>query len=285
MTRIFGFYPHTNSAMEDELKDDLGHTQSVDQVDIAAVKVMVDSLEQANTPGDVVQPQTAAPTQQSCPSPLLAGLRTPGSNEQSISSTITSQTPLQETLATPAAVRPQDTAEISQSAQETPEPPCTPRPLAQPRRYGPGTGYQVRIPTNMTPSRIYRSSFGPDTSQMHNTADAQLRSGSRILPIGELITSHGNRTYTLWANEQHKPTNCVSTQVIITNVNSTTTFKSYSGVSSRSPLEVLDDFSSLLRTQGIALMSLNIVQESFVAVVSTDKGWEELREGILHAAR
>jgi hypothetical protein len=141
------------------------------------------------------------------------------------------------------------------------------------------------MPTNMTPSRIYRSSFGPATSQTYSAADAQLGSGSRILPIGELITSHGNRTYTLWANEQLKPTNCISTQVIITNVNSTATFKSYRGVSRRSHLEVLDDFSSLLRAQGIALMSLNVVQESFVAIVSTDKGWEELREGILHAAR
>ncbi|KAG9728855.1 hypothetical protein KCU73_g12267, partial [Aureobasidium melanogenum] len=271
--------------MEDELKDDWGHTQSLDQVDIAAVKVKIDTLEQANSPGDVVQPQTAAPTQQSHPSPLLAGLRMPKDKEQSISSTITSQTPLQETLASPAAVRLQNTAETSQSAQDTPKLVCTPSTSAQPRLYGPGTGYEIRMPVNMTPSRIYRSSFGPDTSQMHNTADAQLGSGSRILPIGELITSHGNRTYTLWANEQHKPTNCISTQVIITNVNSTTTFKSYSGVSCRSHLEVLGDFSSLLRAQGIALMSLNVVPESFVAVVSTDKGWEELREGILYAAR
>lgn len=136
----------------------------------------------------------------------------------------------------------------------------------------------------MTPARIYRSSFGPDTSQMHNAPGTHSGLESRILPIGELITSHGNRTYTLWANEQQKPDG-ILTQVIITNVNSTTTFKSYSGVSRRSPLEVLDDFNSLLRTQGIALVSLNVFQDSFVAVVSTDKGWEQLREGILHVAR
>ncbi|KAG9711299.1 hypothetical protein KCU69_g44, partial [Aureobasidium melanogenum] len=159
----------------------------------------------------------------------------PKDNEKSIFSTIT------------AAVRPQDTATMSQSAQDTPKLACTPRPLAQPRRYGPGTGYEVRMPANMTPARIYRSSFGPDTRQMRNAATAHQESERRILPIGELITSHGNRTYTLWANEQHKTTNRIAIQVIITNNNSTTTFKSYSGVSRRSPLEVLDDFGSLLR--------------------------------------
>ncbi|KAG9799367.1 hypothetical protein KCU75_g44, partial [Aureobasidium melanogenum] len=87
----------------------------------------------------------------------------------------------------------------------------------------------TKMPANMTPARIYRSSFGPDTRQMRNAATAHQESERRILPIGELITSHGNRTYTLWANEQHKTTNRIAIQVIITNNNSTTTFKSYSG--------------------------------------------------------
>ncbi|KAG9606279.1 hypothetical protein KCU77_g189, partial [Aureobasidium melanogenum] len=249
--------------MEDQLQCNSGRTQGVDQVNIASMEVKPEVTDHANAPDDGAEPRTAAPRQQSHPIPLLPELRMPKDNEKSIFSTITGQP----------------------SAQDTPKLACTPRPLAQPRRYGPGTGYEVRMPANMTPARIYRSSFGPDTRQMRNAATAHQESERRILPIGELITSHGNRTYTLWANEQHKTTNRIAIQVIITNNNSTTTFKSYSGVSRRSPLEVLDDFGSLLRVQGIALMSLNVVEDSFLSVVSTDKGWKELREGILHAAR
>ncbi|KAH0280444.1 hypothetical protein KCU91_g1015, partial [Aureobasidium melanogenum] len=266
--------------MENEPQDVSGRFPGVDQVNITCTEVKPEVANQA----DISYPP-AAPEKQSVSSPVPHNPRTPKGNEQSIFSTITSQTSLQENLASPAAVRPQDTATMSQSAQDIPELPRTPDLLARPRRYGPGTGYEVRMPANMTPARIYRSSFGPDTSQIHNAATALPGPRSRILPIGELITSHGNRTYTLWANEQQRTTNRISTQVMITNVNSTTTFKSYSGVSRRSPLEVLDDFSSLLRAQGIALMSLNVVLDSFVAVVSTDKGWEELREGILRATR
>ncbi|KAH0346172.1 hypothetical protein KCU83_g7498, partial [Aureobasidium melanogenum] len=197
--------------MENEPQDVSGRTQGVDLVNIASTKVKPGVADRANAPDDVAEPQTAAPTQQSHPDPLFAELRATKSNEQFIFSTITSQTSLQENLASPAAVRPQETATMSQSAQEIPELPRTPDLLARPRRYGPGTGYEVRMPANMTPARIYRSSFGPDTSQMHNAAAAHPGSESRILPIGELITSHGNRTYTLWANEQHKTTNRIST--------------------------------------------------------------------------
>ncbi|KAG9664574.1 hypothetical protein KCU95_g8319, partial [Aureobasidium melanogenum] len=257
MTRSSVFHSHTNLAMDDEPQDDPGHTQGVDQVNIVSMEDKPGVDDQAN-----ISHPTPAPEKESTSSPVPHNLRTPQGNGQSIFSAITGQTPLQEDLASPTATLPQDASMMLQNSQDTPKLPCTPGPLAQPRRYGPGTGYEIRTPANMTPARLE----------------------SRILPIGELITSHGNRTYTLWANEQQKPDG-ILTQVIITNVNSTTTFKSYSGVSRRSPLEVLDDFNSLLRTQGIALVSLNVVQDSFVAVVSTDKGWEQLREGILHVAR
>lgn len=137
----------------------------------------------------------------------------------------------------------------------------------------------------MTPARIYRTSLGPDTTQKLNAPNAQAGSESHVLPIGELITSRGKRTYTLWANDEKRHTGGNATQVVITNVNSTTTFTSYRGVSHRSTLEVLDDFSNLIRTHGFALVSLSVVQESFVAVISTDKGWDRLREGILYATR
>lgn len=132
----------------------------------------------------------------------------------------------------------------------------------------------------MTPTRIYRSPRSPGTTELLSSPVTP----SIILPIGELVTSNGRCTYTLWAHKQPKPES-ISTQILITNVNSTTSFKNWSGVSRRSPIEVLEDFSGLLRAQGIKLMSPNVVKESFVAIVDTEKGWDELRDGMLHAVR
>lgn len=137
----------------------------------------------------------------------------------------------------------------------------------------------------MIPARIYRTSLGPDTSQTLKAGNAQPGSESRIFPVGELITSRGNRIYTLWANEQQRGTDRNATQVAITNIDSTTGFMSYRGVSHRSPLDVVDDFSNLVRTRGLTLVSLSVVQESFVAVISTDKNWDQLREQVLFATR
>lgn len=134
----------------------------------------------------------------------------------------------------------------------------------------------------MVPARIYRSSLGPDTTQTQN-ALAGYHEG-RTLPIGELITSRGNRIYTLWANEQQKAEQ-ISNHVSITNVNPISAFTSYRSVTRRSLLEVSDDFSRLIRTQSLTLVNLHAVQGSLVAALSTEKRWEHLREGILYATR
>lgn len=137
----------------------------------------------------------------------------------------------------------------------------------------------------MVPARIYRTSIGPDTTRALEAHIARTGSESRVLPISELITSRGKRTYTLWADKQQRHADGKGIQVIITNVNFSTTFTSYRSVSRRSLLEVLDDFNRLIHTQNLTLVDLHAVQGSLVAAISTDKRWEHLREGILYATR
>lgn len=136
----------------------------------------------------------------------------------------------------------------------------------------------------MTSARIYKVPTSPGTCQSQNAPISQPGPETRILPIGELITSKGNRTYTIWANEQ-QPAQQTAVQVTITNTDPASTFTSYRGVSRRPASEVLDDFSRLVRTQGLTLISLNTIKDSFAAVVSTGKGWDKLREGVMNVTR
>ncbi|KAH0365987.1 hydroxymethylglutaryl-CoA reductase, partial [Aureobasidium melanogenum] len=259
-------YALLSEICEDELEDDSGHPQNVDSVNIASTKVKPEVVEQAN-----ISPSTASPKKQSNQFSEQCSPRTPKDNEHFRFSAMRSQTLSPRDFASPAATQPKGTPIMSQRAQDSPKLPCTPTPdpLARSRRIKGGTG-EVRFPVNMTPSR---PTCSPSTSELQS-------SPSRVLPIGELVTSSGRRTYTVWAHKQPKP-DCISTQIVITNVNSSTGFKSYSGVSRRSPVEVLEDFTGLLRAQGIELMGLNVVKERFVAVVDTEKGWKKLRDGVL----
>ncbi|KAG9652930.1 hypothetical protein KCV04_g20, partial [Aureobasidium melanogenum] len=56
------------------IEDDAGRTESIDQANMLSVKVSSACLEQATTPYGVVQPQTAAPSQQSHPYALVSGI-------------------------------------------------------------------------------------------------------------------------------------------------------------------------------------------------------------------
>ncbi|KAG9873457.1 hypothetical protein KCU63_g41, partial [Aureobasidium melanogenum] len=71
----FFFQHHNNNfVMNQHIEDDAGRTESIDQANMLSVKVSSACLEQATTPYGVVQPQTAAPSQQSHPYALVSGI-------------------------------------------------------------------------------------------------------------------------------------------------------------------------------------------------------------------
>ncbi|KAH0339575.1 hypothetical protein KCU81_g7185, partial [Aureobasidium melanogenum] len=261
--------------MEQYPQDDLDQGYSIDQNKMLSAKVSPGNLEQADTSVDSGQPQTAAPFQQFHPSILLSQLResepqdSPGhtrgvdqvniapadpSPEQRLRNG--SQISLQQDALSPTTAFPQDGSVL----------------LGIPNR-----------PVSFLAPLVARPSLADTDLALANMTELQ-SSPSRVLPIGELIISNAKRTYTIWIHKQPKP-DIISIQITMTNVNTTTSFTSYSGVSRCSPSEIPQDFSSLLRAQGIELMSLNVVEGSFVAAVDTNKGREVLRKGALHVVR
>lgn len=77
MTRdsVFHYHNKTVMVMEQHPQDDPSQGHSIDQNKMLSIKVSRDNLEQADTPFDSSQPQTAAPFQQSHPSLLPSQLR------------------------------------------------------------------------------------------------------------------------------------------------------------------------------------------------------------------
>lgn len=76
MTRSLIFHHHNTNimVMEQYPQDDLGQGYSIDQNKMLSAKVSPNNFEQADTPVDAGQPQTAAPFQQSHPSLWLSQL-------------------------------------------------------------------------------------------------------------------------------------------------------------------------------------------------------------------
>jgi hypothetical protein len=96
----------------------------------------------------------------------------------------------------------------------------------------------------------------------------------RELVVGELVTSQGNRLLSITVH-QNRPILPFFVIISITNVHPSRTFSAFNCPSWNYPEDILARFTSLLRAQGVELVSLVPGVRTFSAVISTGRGSQE----------
>jgi hypothetical protein len=97
----------------------------------------------------------------------------------------------------------------------------------------------------------------------------------RELVVGELVASQGNRLLSITVH-RNRPILPFFVIISITNVHPSRTFSAFNCPSWNYPEDILARFMSLLRAQGVELVSLVPGVRTISAVISTGRDWYEL---------
>jgi hypothetical protein len=112
-----------------------------------------------------------------------------------------------------------------------------------------------------------------DPIVQHNNAPVNNSTpGYRELVVGELVTSHGDRLLSITVHP-HRPILPFFVIILVTNIHPSRSFSAFNCPSRRYPEDILVDFTRLLRTHRVQLVSL---VRTFSAVISAEKDWDEM---------